>query len=113
MGKFEISTYSRHNAKSLPMNGPFSIPISIRWSPLIFKSVILRACSSDSILSIRFFNSMSHVNGVKPLVPLPTLSACGLLFELFQDLRICKGHFQNKYHKYDVLEHHTVWMTAI
>lgn len=34
-----------------------------------------------------------------------SMSACGLLFEVFPDLRTCKGFSQNKYHKYDVLEH--------
>ena len=34
-----------------------------------------------------------------------SLSASGLLFEIFPDLRQCKGFVQNKYHKYDVLEH--------
>jgi len=34
-----------------------------------------------------------------------SLSASGLLFEIFPDLRQCKGFTQNKYHKYDVLEH--------
>ncbi len=34
-----------------------------------------------------------------------SLSASGLLFEIFPDLRQCKGFKQNKYHKYDVLEH--------
>lgn len=34
-----------------------------------------------------------------------SLSASGLLFEIFPDLRQCKGFIQNKYHKYDVLEH--------
>jgi len=44
-------------------------------------------------------------SGANVLGALFSLSACGLLFEIFQDLRVCKGHPQNKYHKYDVLEH--------
>jgi tRNA nucleotidyltransferase/poly(A) polymerase len=34
-----------------------------------------------------------------------SMSASGLLFEILPDLRQCKGYLQNKYHRYDVLEH--------
>jgi len=34
-----------------------------------------------------------------------SISASGMLYEILPDLRPCKGFKQNKYHKYDVLEH--------
>jgi len=45
------------------------------------------------------------LSGKNVLGALFSLSACGLLFEIFPDLSVCKGYAQNKYHKYDVLEH--------
>lgn len=48
---------------------------------------------------------MRMLEGENILGTLFSMSACGLLYEVLPDLRTCKGFVQNKYHKYDVLEH--------
>lgn len=48
---------------------------------------------------------LKMLSGTNILGSLFSMSASGLLFEIFPDLQICKNFKQNKYHKYDVLEH--------
>jgi len=45
------------------------------------------------------------MSGKHLLGALFSMSASGLMFELLPDMAVCKGYKQNKYHRYDVLEH--------
>jgi len=57
-------------------------------APERVRDELIRMMSGESILGALF-----------------SMSASGLLFEIFPDLMQCKSYAQNKNHKYDVLEH--------
>ena len=61
----------------------------------------IRAVSKERIQD----ELIKMLSGENILGVLFSMSASGLLFEILPDLRTCKNHPQNKYHKYDVLEH--------